>query len=389
MKDLVTEYRKSKKDMGIIIKAAWEQWKYSEVSINAIRSFYGKSNTPIIVPVSGNRNSRALARVIYEALKREKNTEREIHFVHVSQQDVIVSENVPELFGKMKKVFLTYPVHFHVIGNSEDFYVQVIGKGIPTPKPSFWWCGQQSKVSPFVAFTKQFDSFEILSCKIGGKRYEQHPLGNRLVYKPFSHFTNEAMWKVFLHTTEWGDDIGEIFSLYEVSYDTNTPIDYEHEPLELRGACSTLEFDSSFACWYCTYHLEQEILKRFYMKNNWVRPLLKFRQTLQRVMMRKKIDGMNMQRMYKEKTTKIIDNRKNYEQVESETTTYKNREFLLEELLRVESEVNMLRNQIGLPIIKLLNMRTKDKIIGFINEPVKSSKVNESKNFANEQLSLF
>ena len=138
--------------MGFVLDIAWRKWKFNEIAINSMKRLLEKGHDPIIIPFSGNRNSRTLIRVLYETLERTKSCEREIYIVHVQQQDFILSYNIPSLFDKMKSIFNNDKIHFHIINNRENFYIKLIGQGVPAPNSSFWWCGQEDKIKPMVAF---------------------------------------------------------------------------------------------------------------------------------------------------------------------------------------------------------------------------------------------
>lgn len=88
MLELVKKYRKEKKELGILLELVWRKWKFNEQAINAVRKFLKRNNKVVVVPFSGSRNSRALVRVIFETLQRERIVEREIKIVHVKQQEL-------------------------------------------------------------------------------------------------------------------------------------------------------------------------------------------------------------------------------------------------------------------------------------------------------------
>lgn len=371
MLELVKKYRKEKKELGILLELVWRKWKFNEQAINAVRKFLKRNNKVVVVPFSGSRNSRALVRVIFETLQRERIVEREIKIVHVKQQELMLSDTIKNLFEALKGHFQKYNVSFHILDEmTDDFFLKVIGQGIPAPKPAFWWCGQNNKISPFIEFIKKYDEVEILSCVNSGKRNELHPAKNSYMFKPFSSYSDQDMWEVFLHSTPWGDDIGDVFTLYENYYETNSPLDYEEEPAEVRGGCGTLGFDSPLACWHCTYSREEKVLQKYYLRNPWIRPLVNFKKILKETMLEQKIDELNMQRSYQNKKGREIDDRKNYNRLESETLTYIYREKLFYELLETEKKVNYLRQQQKLPSISIISKITKKKIVELINNPI-------------------
>lgn len=87
-------------------------------------------------------------------------------------------------------------------------------------------------------------------------------------------------------------------------------------------------------------------------------------------MLEQKIDELNMQRSYQNKKGREIDDRKNYNRLESETLTYIYREKLFYELLETEEKVNYLRQQQKLPSISIISKITKKKIVELINNPI-------------------
>ncbi|HFK1747776.1 TPA: hypothetical protein ACGX4N_004640 [Bacillus cereus] len=388
MLELVKKYRKEKKRLGFVLDIAWRKWKFNEIAINSMKRMLEKGQDPIIIPFSGNRNSRTLIRVLYETLERMKSCEREIYIVHVQQQDFILSYNIPSLFDKMKSIFNNDKIHFHIINNQENFYIKLIGQGVPAPNSSFWWCGQEDKIKPMVGFFNKFSKYVIVSSSTGGKRNEVHPINNAKVYKPFNAFNDSEVWELFLTNTLWGDDIGDVYELYETYYKTDSPLNINEEPIEYRDGCGTLEFDSSFSCWFCTHSAKYKTLENFYSKNEWIRPLLTFNKSLKEIMMKSKIDELNMQRGYIKKGDKIVDDRKEFNSAESGTIKYEIRRIMFNKLLETEREINSIRLNQGLSRIQIISNETKEIIEKHISTPL-IKVIQTVEDAAGLQLSLF
>ena len=161
--------------------------------------------------------------------------------VHVLSNDTLVENpNVVrfldeqlhriQIAGK-SKLFLHNPNLFHVAKVTpkleDTFWLNLIGKGYPSPNHWFRWCTKRMKINPtsnyilqtvnkhgqaiIILGTRKAESSNrsasMSQYEIQGLRLRKHTLPNAYVFAPISEMSNQEVWTYLINTSNpWGSD---------------------------------------------------------------------------------------------------------------------------------------------------------------------------------------
>lgn len=279
--------------------------------IKEIQDQYLEDKLPWIIGFSGGKDSTALLQLVFYALS-ELPKYKLVKEVHVLSNDTLV-EN-PKVVGFIdaqldrireagkKELFSHKPTLFHVVKTvpklDDTFWLNLIGKGYPSPNRWFRWCTERMKINPTSAYitetvnvhgraiillgTRRDESTNrsksIKQHEIVGMRLRKHSLPNAYVFAPISEITNKEVW-YYLRTAEnpWGADNQELVDLYYKAYDnTDCPLVID----TTTPSCG----NSRFGCWVCTVvDQDKSMMGMIATGEQWMSPLLKYRDWLAEV----------------------------------------------------------------------------------------------------------
>lgn len=279
---------------------------YQQIN-NNIKHLYLKNKIPWVIGFSGGKDSTTVLQMIYYALKRlpKEKLNKEIHVI---SNDTLV-EN-PEVLKNMEDqlekiefagkndLFKHNPNLFNakkVTPIIEDsFWVNLIGKGYPSPNRWFRWCTERLKINPtnkyvletidkkgkviIVLGTRKAESSNrAASMKQynNGSNLKKHVLPNAYVFAPIENLTNHEVWAYLLQVPNpWGYNNKQLFALYRsASDDGECPFVIESGT----QSCGK----SRFGCWVCTV-VDQDKSMQNFVENGmqWMEDLLDFRNWL-------------------------------------------------------------------------------------------------------------
>src|SRR5665213_2453898 len=125
-----------------------------------IQDLYLSDAIPWVVGYSGGKDSTASLQLIWSALARLTPTQR-TKPVHVISTDTMVENPIVSIWVQhsLKKMADAaaeqhLPVEPHrLTPSSEDsFWVNLVGRGYPAPRPKFRWCTSRLKINPSNTF---------------------------------------------------------------------------------------------------------------------------------------------------------------------------------------------------------------------------------------------
>ena len=131
-------------------------------TIKIIQEVYLEDNIPWICGYSGGKDSSAVVQLVWmalEGLPKEKRTKT----VHVISTDTMVESPVVALWAsqsleKMKQAasaaLLPIIPHRLTPQIKNTFWVNLIGRGYPYPRPNFRWCTDRLKIDASNQFIK-------------------------------------------------------------------------------------------------------------------------------------------------------------------------------------------------------------------------------------------
>ena len=245
--------------------------------LDEIRQLYLVDAIPWVVGYSGGKDSTATLQLVWMAIsgippeKRNKT-------VHVISTDTLVenpvvaawvTRSLVNLDEQAKKGEVPVISHRLVPEVTDTFWVNLIGKGYPAPRPKFRWCTERLKIRPSNRFISQVvrENGEVILV-LGTRKAESSArakvmtrleknrvrdrlspnasLPNSLVYSPIEDWTNDDVWMFLMqHPNPWGHDNKELLTMYQgASADGECPLVVDSST----PSCG----DSRVGCWVCT-----------------------------------------------------------------------------------------------------------------------------------------
>lgn len=276
--------------------------------LDSVQETYLSDEIPWVVGYSGGKDSTAVLQLVWLALARLPATARRKP-VHVISTDTLVENPViaawvdrsHEIMGDAA-VDAYLPIHPHKLmpDTANTFWVNLIGRGYPAPRPKFRWCTERMKIKPADAFISDVvrrngEAIVVLGTRraesaaraarinandegeVRANLSSHSSLANAFIYSPIQDWSNDDVWTFLLQEANpWGFDNKALLNLYQgaspdaecpVVIDTSTP------------SCG----DSRFGCWVCTL-VEKDKSMTAMIQNDedkeWMAPLLAFRDDL-------------------------------------------------------------------------------------------------------------
>lgn len=292
---------------GIISNMLTKQNDLARTAIEEIKNAYKEDTRPWIIGYSGGKDSTVVVQLIFDALC--EIPKGELHKkVYVISSDTLVEtpliiNSINQTLRRIQDEALKreLPLETHKVKPKMDqsFWVNIIGRGYPTPNQQFRWCTDRLKIDPANQFIldKVSDFGEVIMIlgvredesasrgnsmrahAVEGKLFMKHStLSNAYVYAPIRHFSLDDVWDYLLnYASPWGDDNYDLYSLYQDSNSGECPLVIDKATKEDAGSCG----NSRFGCWVCTVVSEDKALNGFIQSGqDWLKPLLDFRNWL-------------------------------------------------------------------------------------------------------------
>ena len=273
-----------------------------------IQMLYEADHVPWIVGYSGGKDSTACLQLIWLAL-RSLPQERRHKAIHVISTDTLVENPVvaswvTHSLDAMKKSAAeeNLPIEPHRLTPTvnDSFWVNLIGRGYPAPRPKFRWCTERLKIKPSNSFITGIvaDSGEAILV-LGTRKAESQArarsmerleaqrvrerlspnasLTNCLVYSPIEDWSNDDVWLFLMQSgNPWGYDNKDLLTMYQgASQDGECPLVVD----TTTPSCG----DSRFGCWVCTLVDEDKSMRAMIQNDDekeWMLPLLSLRNKL-------------------------------------------------------------------------------------------------------------
>lgn len=274
-----------------------------------IQELYLQDDTPWVLGYSGGKDSTAVLQLVFYALS--KLPKEQLHKeIHVLSNDTLVENPAVvtyldrqlaliEKFGK-SRLFGHLPNHFSVVKvvpKIEDrFWINLIGKGYPSPNRWFRWCTERMKINPTNDYilktvsrhgkamvvlgtrhtesTNRSKSMEKYDLKeITGGKIRKHTLPNSWMYAPINELTTDEVWKYLMQVPNiWGGDNKVLVAMYRNASPNATEC-----PLVIDTSTSSCG-NSRFGCWVCTVVSRDKSMENLIENGEeWMIPLLEFR----------------------------------------------------------------------------------------------------------------
>jgi DNA sulfur modification protein DndC len=269
---------------------------------------YLEDDVPWVVGYSGGKDSTATLQLVWKALADLPVAQRHKPVFVISTDTLVENPVVAAWVGRSLEVMsrraeeLEMPLTTNRLTPkvSETFWVNLIGKGYPAPRPKFRWCTERMKINPSNTFIRQVvaDHGEAILV-LGIRKAESQAraramqrqektrvrdllspnasLPNSLVYSPIEDWSNDDVWTYLMQEPNpWGYDNKDLLSMYQgASEDGECPLVVDSST----PSCG----DSRFGCWTCTL-VEKDKSMAAMIQNDeekeWMLPLLELRDKL-------------------------------------------------------------------------------------------------------------
>ena len=284
--------------------------KVKEALVTIKEQYLDDNNIPWLIGYSGGKDSSCTAQLVFRAVKELKEDGVElIRKVNIFSSDTmienplvkaIVDKNMELINAEAKRLGLPIKAFILKPRINNSFWVNIIGKGYPTPNTMFRWCTDRLKIAPANDFVKKYidEDGEVIMVlgvrggesntrdrvlkqhSVNGKRLMKHTtLTNAYVFPPIINFNTKDVFS-FLSSYEspWGSSNKELYFFYEESGGVECPIFLSKNDKSSSNACG----NSRLGCWCCTVVSEDKSLTGF-INTGWydeLTPLLQFRNWL-------------------------------------------------------------------------------------------------------------
>lgn len=272
-----------------------------------INNVYLRDSIPWVIGFSGGKDSTTLLQLVFQSLSRlsKDKLTKEIHVVSndtLVENPVILNYLESQLekikdYGK-NKLYSHKPELFHTVKVKpklkDTFWVNLIGKGYPSPNRWFRWCTKRIKIRPttdyilntvnnngssmiLLGIRKAESSNRAASMKHYHKngKIRKHSIDNAYVYAPIADMHNNEVWAYLLQSPNpWGSSNKELLSLYSNACDGGEC------PFAIETGTQSCG-KSRFGCWVCTV-VRRDISMENMLNNGeeWLKDLLDFRNWL-------------------------------------------------------------------------------------------------------------
>ncbi len=333
--------------------------KYTEI-VDAIRIEYlsEEQNYPWIVGFSGGKDSTLVTHAVFDALLTiapSKRT-REIHIVSndtlvesplVISHLVAVQRAIEQGADNLRlpiKVVTTQPKI------EQSFWVNLIGRGYPTPNQTMRWCTDRLKIQPSTQYIfnsvskcgaaivllgvrldesqSRRTSIEKYQNMVGSNLTPHNSLLGAFVYRPIVDLTTDEVWEILASKNPpWGGTHRSLIQLYRDAEGGECPVVLSKEDAPGCGTNS-----SRFGCWTCTVVDKDKSLQGFVDSGKLeYNGLIEFRDWL------KSIRNDSAMRQIKRRNGQISFNLEKGKHIPG-PFTIKARELILQKLLETQAQ---------------------------------------------------
>lgn len=276
--------------------------------IEEIQALYLADPIPWVVGYSGGKDSTAVLQLTWNALTGldRKKRHKTVHVISTDTlvENPVVASWVGASLDTMSEAAAAegLPIEPHrLTPQVEDtFWVNLIGKGYPAPRPKFRWCTERLKIKPSNKFIRdvvrqsgeailvlgtrkaESSSRHARMSKLEASRVRERlspnqSLPNSLVFSPIEDWSNDDVWLFLMQVRNpWGYDNKNLLSMYRgASADNECPLVVDTST----PSCG----DSRFGCWVCTLVDKDKSMEAMIQNDHekeWMLPLLELREEL-------------------------------------------------------------------------------------------------------------
>jgi len=268
-----------------------------------IRQVYRRYPYPWVIGYSGGKDSTTVLQIVWYALAQLPPEDR-TKPVYVISSDTLVEtpvivgyidDTLQRINDAATKTGMPFYAQKLTPQLEDTFWVNLIGKGYPTPSSNFRWCTDRLKIKPSNRFilNKVAEHGEVILALgvrqgesatrdqvINMHRFKGHVLAKHgqlpgaWVYMPIENFSADDVWKYLLQSkSPWGNDNRNLAALYRSAQSGECPLVIDSDT----ASCG----NSRFGCWTCTVVSRDRSMEAMIDSGEeWMIPLLEFRDRL-------------------------------------------------------------------------------------------------------------
>lgn len=273
-----------------------------------VAALYLSDDIPWVIGYSGGKDSTATLQLVWLALKQVEPEQRGKPVYVISTDTLVenpivalwVSKSLQKIGIEAKRQGLPFTSHRLTPTLENTFWVNLIGRGYPAPRPKFRWCTERLKITPSTQFISSVvqeygEAILVLGTRkaesavrarvmkrIEERRVRNHlspnsSLPNSLVYTPLEDWTNDDVWLFLMQVgNPWGYNNKDLLTMYQgASADGECPLVVDTST----PSCG----DSRFGCWVCTLVDKDKSMQAMIQNDEekeWMLPLLELRNEL-------------------------------------------------------------------------------------------------------------
>ena len=260
---------------------------FADIRAELLDEYKQDDASPWIVGYSGGKDSTLVAHLVFEMLMTMPPSQRKRE-VHIVANDTLVEsplviqhleESICEI-GDAAAAF-RLPVITTITRPAADqsFWVNLIGRGYPSPNRNFRWCTDRMKIRPTSHYIKERveHSGQVIlllgvrrsesptrSATVGrydnGTRLNKHnDLAGCMVFRPIVELSTDDVWEFLaMNHPPWGGSHSKLINLYRDAGGGECPVITQKSDAP---ACGTTS--SRFGCWTCTVVQKDRSLEGF------------------------------------------------------------------------------------------------------------------------------
>lgn len=282
-----------------------EEAIFAAIRADLLDEYRQNHKYPWIIGYSGGKDSTVVAHLVFEMLINIPPSDRRRN-VHIVANDTLVEsplvvQHIVESLSEIDEAASAFglPIATKITKPTVDqsFWVNLIGRGYPSPNRSFRWCTDRMKIKPTSQYIKsQISESGNIILLLGVRRSEsatraasidRYDNGERLnkhndlkgcmVFRPIVDLNTDDVWEFLsLNVPPWGGSHQKLISLYRNAGGGECPVITSKDDAPSCGTTS-----SRFGCWTCTVVEKDRSLEGF-VESGYAEfaPLLDFRDWL-------------------------------------------------------------------------------------------------------------
>lgn len=272
---------------ALVLESAESDRLFDSIRSEVLDEYRQNHEFPWIIGYSGGKDSTLVLHLVFEMLISLPPSQR-TRPVHVVANDTLVEsplvmQHIATSLQEIEEAVSAFdlPVMTQITQPALDqsFWVNLIGRGYPSPNRSFRWCTDRMKIRPTSQYIKsQVDATGQVVLLLGVRRSESaarsgmvarydngerlHPhadLNGCMIFRPIVELSTEDVWEFLaLHPSPWGGTHQNLIRLYRDAGGGECPVVTQKSDAPSCGTTS-----SRFGCWTCTVVEKDRSLEGF------------------------------------------------------------------------------------------------------------------------------